>query len=87
MSSSQIAMELKLINTKIPGYITNQINSSNEMHDGSAILIKKNITQNDDNYITDVLETILNTETGEMSIGTTYLPPRRPYLPFQIYIA
>lgn len=68
---------------KIPGFITYKVNTFNEINDGSAILIKQNIKHKlDDNYLTDVLEIIINTDIGEVGIATTYLPPRRPYLPF-----
>lgn len=68
---------------KIHGYTTYKINSSEELSDGSAILIKSNIQHKiDDNYITDLLEITVETEIGEISIATTYLPPRRPYLPY-----
>lgn len=68
---------------KIPGYTTYQMNSSNEMHDGSAILIKSHIKHRlDDNYITDFIDIAFETENGLLNIATTYLPPRRPYLPF-----
>lgn len=41
---------------KIQGYTTYKINTSEEINDGSAILIKNNIQHRiDDNYIMDVL--------------------------------
>ncbi len=68
---------------KIPGYTTYQKNSTQELSDGSAILIKNNIKhRTDDDYITDLLEIIIETEIGEIGIATTYLPPRRPFLPY-----
>lgn len=74
-------------NTKklqIKGYNTYiKKNSTGEMHDGSAILVKSNTRHTvKDDYITDILETTLQTTVGTTSIATTYLPPRRPYLPF-----
>lgn len=36
----------------------------------------------DYNYITDFLDISLETENGIINIATTYLLPRRPYLPF-----
>lgn len=45
--------------------------------------MKKEITHNiNDDFITDVIEVIIETTLGNVSIATTYLPPRRPYLPF-----
>ena len=68
---------------KLKEYITYKTNSRNEINDGSAILIQKNIPHKiDTDYITDVLEIIIETDTGEIGIATTYLPPRRPYLPY-----
>lgn len=67
----------------IQGYTTYKINSSQEINDGSTILIKNNISHRlDDNYITDMLEFIIQTEVGKDGLATTYLPLRRPYLPF-----
>lgn len=68
---------------KIYGYTTYKINSSNERNDGSAILIKSHIKHKiEDNFITDVLQIKIETSLGPINIATTYLPPRRPYLPF-----
>lgn len=68
---------------KLQGYTSYKINSTNENNDGSAILMKNNIPHriNDEN-ITDILEVIIKTDVGELGIATTYLPPRRPYLPY-----
>ncbi len=52
------------------------------MHDGSAILIKQNIKHKvTDDFDTDILQITIETNTGPINIATTYLPPRRPYLP------
>lgn len=68
---------------KIPGYTTYQMNTNNELHDGSALLVKSYIKHKiDDNYITDFIDIAIETENGLLNIATTYLPPRRPYLPF-----
>ena len=68
---------------KIHGYITYKVNSSEELHDGSAILIKQNIEHRiDDDFITDILLIKIETINGPINFATTYLPPRRPYLPF-----
>ena len=67
---------------KIHGYTTYQKNSSNELHDGSAILIKTNIKHRvTENFLTDILFITIETNIGPVNIATTYLPPRRPYLP------
>ena len=69
-------------NIKIQGYTSHKINSSNELHDGCAILVKDNIKHRiKDNYMTDILQITIETHTGPINIATTYLPPRRPYLP------
>ena len=68
---------------KMYGYNTYKTNSSNELHDGSAILVKNNIKHTiTDNFDTDILQITINTQTGPINISTTYLPPRRPFLPF-----
>lgn len=68
---------------KITNYITYKINTTNERNDGSAILIKEGIHHAlIDDFITDVLCIKVQTSLGWILIATTYLPPRRPYLPF-----
>lgn len=68
---------------KVFGYNTYKINSQNTLHDGSAILVKTNIQHRiTDDFDTDVLQVTISTITGPINIATTYLPPRRPYLPF-----
>ena len=58
------------------------MNSSEEMNDGSAILIKQNLKHRiNDDYDTDMLQVTIDTDTGPINIATTYLPPRRPFLP------
>ena len=69
-------------NIKIYSYKTYQVNSSEEMNDGSAILIKQNLKHRiNDDYDTDMLQVTIDTDTGPINIATTYLPPRRPFLP------
>ena len=69
-------------NIKIYTYQTYLINSSDELHDGSAILIKQHLKHKiKENYDTDILLITIETNTGPINIATTYLPPRRPYLP------
>lgn len=70
-------------NIKIIGYSAYLINTNNEMHDGSAILIKEGIKHRvDDSFHTDVISLQIETSLGPINISTTYLLPRRPYLPF-----
>ena len=58
------------------------INTSNEPHDGSAILVKSHIKHKViDNFDTDILQITIQTNTGPIHIAKTYLPPRRAYLP------
>ena len=67
----------------IHNYTTHKINTNNELHDGSAILVKENIKHKIiEDFDTDVLQISIETSTGKINIATTYLPPRRPYLPF-----
>ncbi len=64
-------------------YTTYTTNTNNELHDGSAVLIKTNIKHKITNdFDTDILQvTTVDTSTGPVHIATTYLPPRRPFLP------
>ena len=65
-------------------YISYIINTTNELHDGSAILIKQSIKHKiNDRYDTYIFQITIDTNTGLVNIGTTYLPPRRQYLPFR----
>lgn len=67
----------------IKGYTTYRKNNTNQKYDGSAVLIKSHIKHRIiDDFITDVIELRIETPLGTLSIATTYLPPRRPYLPF-----
>lgn len=69
-------------NIKIRGFNSYNKNMLNENHDGIAILVKNNIKHKIiDDFITNILETEIETSLGKISIATTYLPPRRPYLP------
>lgn len=61
-------------NTKIGGYNSYNKNIYNEIRN-----MKYTIK---DDFITNVLEIILETSLGKVSVSTTYLPPRRQYLPF-----
>ncbi len=88
----QISPEIILINSqglkseeflKIPGYKTYKINTSSSIADGSAIAVKYNIVHKlYDDFDSDVLAIEINTTLGPQLIATTYLPPRRLYVPF-----
>ncbi len=59
------------------------INTSGTISDGSAIAIKHGLFHKlMDDFDTDFLAVEINTTLGPVVIATTYLPPRRPYLPF-----
>lgn len=89
---SQINPDIILINShglkdseslKIPGYKTYKVNSSGEINDGSAIAIKQHLHHKlFDDFLTDFIAVQIETSLGPIIIATTYLPPRRPYLPF-----
>ena len=67
---------------KIPGYRVHQQNISNELHDGVAIAVKTRIQHKvEDDFLSDTLAIEINTTDGPLTIATTYLPPRRPYIP------
>lgn len=66
----------------ITNYKIYKSNKTNERNDGVAIAIKKNIRHILlDNYTSETLAVKLHTTQGEIIIATTYLPPRRPFLP------
>ncbi len=68
---------------KIPSYKVYKINSTGTNNDGSAIAVKPDISHKlFDDFMTDFLAIEINTAHGPIIISTTYLPPRRPYLPF-----
>lgn len=68
---------------KIPGYRVYKVNYTEEQSDGSAIAIKHNINHKlFDDFDTDFLAVEIDTNLGPIIIATTYLPPRRPYLPY-----
>ena len=88
----QVKPEVILINShglktneslKIPGYTCYKINSEESINDGSAIAVKHQIQHKlIDEFETDFLAIEVHTTQGPLTIATTYLPPRRPYLPF-----
>ncbi len=68
---------------KIPDYRTYESNFSESLSDGFAIAIKYNIKHNFYNdFDTDFLAVELDTSLGPIMVATTYLPPRRPFLPY-----
>ena len=67
---------------KIPGYRVHQTNLSNERHDGVAIAVKSRLRHRvDDDFISETLAVEIDTSDGPVAVATSYLPPRRPYLP------
>lgn len=68
---------------KIPGYKVHKVNSTEGLADGSVLTIKLNIQHKIyDEYDTDFIAVEVQTSLGPILIATTYLPARRPYLPF-----
>lgn len=67
---------------KIPGFKTHQRNLTGELMDGVAIAIKTNLRYKImDDFISETLAIETDTSDGPIIIATTYLPPRRPYMP------
>ena len=67
---------------KIPGYRIHQQNISDELHDGVAIAVKCHIRHKvEDDFLSETLAIEIDTSDGPLTIATTYLPPRRPYIP------
>ena len=67
---------------KIPGFRVYQVNSSGEGSDGVAIAVRsKLIHRIQDDFLTDILAVTIETPDGPLTIATTYLPPRRQYIP------
>lgn len=63
--------------------MTYNINYTEELSDGSAIAIKYNIKHKlYGDFDTDFLAVEIETNLGPIIISTTYLPPRRPFLPY-----
>ncbi len=68
---------------KIPGYRTYKVNYTENLSDGSAIAIKFDMKHKlFDDFDTDFLAVQIETNLGPIIIATTYLPPRRPFLPY-----
>ena len=72
---------------KIPGFRVYQMNSSGEASDGVAIAVRSrlnHIIQED--FLSDTLAIDIETPDGPLTIATTYLPPRRQYIPHPDFI-
>lgn len=64
-------------NLKIPGYNSYTKNMFNELTDGTAILVKENLKHKiKDYFLTNTIEIVIQTSLGNISIATSYLPPR-----------
>ena len=67
---------------KIPGYRVIQRNTDEEPFDGVAIAVRSRLRhKTNDDYISETLSVEVDTTDGPLLIATSYLPPRRPYLP------
>lgn len=59
---------------KMVGYTTYKKNSTNELNDGAAILIKEYIKHKiEDEFIIDVLQETIETDIVEVGLATTYI--------------
>ncbi len=68
---------------KIPGYRVYKINYTQTNSDGSAIGIKYDINHKlFDDFDTDFIAVQIDSSFGPIQVATTYLPPRRPFLPY-----
>ena len=67
---------------KMYNYNVYQRNTQGELHAGIVIAVRKRIRHKlMDDFREDVLAVELQTTKGPLFISTTYLPPRRGYLP------
>uniref|UniRef100_A0A0P4W031 Endonuclease/exonuclease/phosphatase domain-containing protein n=1 Tax=Scylla olivacea TaxID=85551 RepID=A0A0P4W031_SCYOL len=67
---------------RIPGFRVHQMNSSGEQNDGVAIAVRCSLTHRiQDDFLSDTLAVDIETFDGTLTIATTYLPPRRQYIP------
>ena len=70
-------------NLKIFNYNVHYSNKTNEPFRGAAIAIKKNIQSKlIDNFHSDLIAASIPTRHGNITIATTYIPPRDNYLNF-----
>ena len=71
---------------KILGFKTYKVNYSQDNSDGSAIAIKYDIEHKlYDDFDTDFLAVEIQINLGPIILATTYLPPRRPFLPLEYF--
>ena len=68
---------------KIPGYKVFQVNRFNSLNDGVAIALKTRLTFTNlqDDFLSDTVAFDIETLDGPLTIATSYLPLRRPFLP------
>lgn len=67
---------------KIPGYKIYQRNTNNEPMDGVAIAVRRNIRHRiEEDFLSETLAINTDTADGPLIIATSYLPPRRPFVP------
>ena len=70
---------------KIPSFNIVKKNSLNNLADGTAIAIKRNIKYKImDDFISDLLAIEVETTTGNIIIATLYQPPIRSYMPIPL---
>lgn len=68
---------------KIFNYNTFQCNKNNTCHSGIGIAIRKNIPfRLIDDFYSDLLAITINTAQGNITIATTYIPPREQFINF-----
>ncbi|KAI3383771.1 hypothetical protein SNEBB_010833 [Seison nebaliae] len=71
---------------KVYGYTVHKSNRSGERNDGVAVATKYGLKCKVlDNFMSETLAVEVDTDTGPVVIATSYLPPRRPYLPWADY--
>ena len=79
LTSYGLKTENKLV---IPGYRVYKQNTSNEQMDGVALAVRTGIAHTiEDDFDSETLAATIHTSDGPLTIATTYLPPRRPYIP------
>ena len=67
---------------KIFPYTTYQRNTRESKSDGVAILVRNNIPHKvSKEFNSEALSVTINTQQGDVTIATAYLPPSRPYWP------
>lgn len=70
-------------NIKILNYNTHTFNKTREHYAGTAVAIRNNLQYRLlDDFYTDMVGISIDTEQGPITIATTYIPPRIPYINF-----